>query len=181
MRDLSIDAEQYCVGALPIPLQAEDRRLWQQNFNGWPAVQHFGMRLDLSHPVTARLMLDELHPYHLGGAGDASKGGGQAVNGAIIAAMFDGALGVAGVLQQLGRRAGTVDLSIKMFRPVTGPASAFGWAVRRTGSLVFVEAVLLDDHGARCAQASGIVCASDSAGAGPRSAARLVSEAMSAW
>lgn len=181
MKDLFAAAERYCSGALAIPLHERDRELWQDNFNAWPAVERFGMRLDLSHRFAARLVLDELHPFHLGGAGDASKGGGSSVNGAIIAGMFDGALGVAGVLQMLARRAGTVDLSIKMFRPVTGPASAFGWAVRRSGSVVFVEAVLLDHRGARCAHASGIVCASDTAGAAAPSEVVLASEPAATW
>ena len=176
MKDLVLHAEKYWGGALQIPLIPDDRERWEEQFNSWPAMQRFGMKLDLSHPVAARLVLAELDPFHLGGVGDASRGGGTAVNGAIIAGMFDGALGVAGALQVLGRRAGTVDLSIKMFRAVTGPASAFGWAVRRTGSLVFVEAVVLDHHGARCAQATGIVCAPDSSWQGQRNETPGVSE-----
>ena len=162
MKDLVEKAEKYWGGGLPIPLPLEDRTRWQTQFNSWPALQRFGMTLDLSHTDAARLVLAGVDPFHLGGVGDASNGGGKSVNGGIIAGMFDGALGVAGALQVLGRRAATVDLSIKMFRAVKGPASAFGWAVRRTGALVFVEAVVLDHTGMRCAQASGIVCAANS-------------------
>ena len=157
-----IDPDDHCPGGLPIPLAGIERLAWQERFNEWPVMKHLGFRLDMSHPVAVRFVLDELQPFHFGGVGDAAKGAGPAVNGALIAAMFDGTLGVAGVVQLPGRRAGTVDLSIKMFRAVTGPVSGFGWAVKRNSSVVFVEAVLVDHTGMRCAQASGIVCAADS-------------------
>jgi acyl-coenzyme A thioesterase PaaI-like protein len=150
-------------GGLVIPLDAADRLAWQTQFNQWPIAQQLDMQLDLSHPVGVCFSLNELRPFHFGGVGDAGCGGGHAVNGAIISSLFDGALGVAGALQLPGRRAGTVDLSIKMFRPVMRLATVFGWAIRRTSSMVFVEAVLFDADNRRCAQASGIVGAADSA------------------
>jgi acyl-coenzyme A thioesterase PaaI-like protein len=175
MKGQGTDPSSHCGGGIKIPLGADDRQVWQERFNAWPAMQRFGLRLDLSHTVGVRVALDQLDAFHLGGVGDASKGGGNSVNGAIIAGMFDGALAVAGVLQMPGRKAATVDLSIKMFRPVAGPAAAIGWAVRRTNSMVFVESVLVDSRGVRCAQASGIVCAA--ADAGPlRDDASIVSD-----
>jgi acyl-coenzyme A thioesterase PaaI-like protein len=173
-------AERYASGALPMPLTAEGRLEWQEQFNAWPVMERFALQLDLSHATLARFTLEALEPFHLGGVGDASKGGGHAVNGAILAGMFDGALGVAGVVQLPGRRAATVDLSIKMFRAVTGPANAFSWAIRKTSSIVFVEAVMLDQQGARCAHASGIVCATDAKAPG-RGNPAIVSEPCPAW
>lgn len=182
MKDLAAQAEKYCECAMAIPLDHDDRLLWQNNFNGWPVMRHLGTHLDLTHSRMARLTLDHLQPFHLGGAGNASTGGGQAINGAILAGMFDAALGVAGVLQLLGRRAATVDLSIKMFRPLMGSAHAFGWAVRRGGSVVFTEAILLNEHGVRCAQATGIVCTAEGPGpAGYRTPPLGVSEACLSW
>ncbi|HVZ45009.1 MAG TPA: PaaI family thioesterase [Ramlibacter sp.] len=148
--------------AMDIPLDAAARRAWQDQFNQWPAVRHFALELDLSHSKAVRLVMHEQQPFHLGGSGDAGAGGGSAVNGAILASMFDGVLGVAGALQQPGRRAGTVELSIKFLRPVMGTPSAFGWALKRTDTMVFVEAILLDECHRRCAQANGIVSAAAS-------------------
>jgi acyl-coenzyme A thioesterase PaaI-like protein len=167
MKPANPDPELLFHGGLAIPLELHQRLAWQENFNAWPAVRHFGMSLDLAHPVAVRFGLRELKPFHFGGVGDAANGGGAAVNGAIIAGLFDAALGVAGALQLPGRCAATVDISIKMFRPVMGEASAWGWAIKRTSSLVFVEAVVLDEDKRRCAQASGIVGAAD---AGKRAA-----------
>jgi acyl-coenzyme A thioesterase PaaI-like protein len=155
--------ESHLSSALAIPLDVGARLAWQTQFNQWPITKQLDMHLDLSHPVAVCFSLNELQPFHFGGVGDAGCGGGHAVNGAIIASLFDAAVGVAGALQLPGRRAGTVDLSIKMFRPVLRLATAFGWAIRRTSSMVFVEAMLFDADSRRCAQASGIVGAADSA------------------
>lgn len=164
MKDIVSISEQYFSAAVPIPLDPDDRRAWQERFNAWPAMLHSAVRIDLSHQLAVRVILDEMKPFHLGGAGDASRGGGTAVNGGVVAGIFDCALGVAGVIQFPGRRAATVDLSIKLLRPVNSPASAFGWTVRRASSMAFVEAILIDSRGTRCAQASGIVCAAENPG-----------------
>ncbi|MBC5764528.1 PaaI family thioesterase [Ramlibacter albus] len=150
---------------LAIPLEAPERQAWEQQFNDWPVMRQFGMTADLSRPDLVRVWVPEVLPYHRGGVGDASKGGGSAINGAILAAMFDCALGVAGVLQLPGERAGTVDVSIKLFNAVRGAPTAWGWAVHTSSAFVTVEAVITDREGTPCARASGYVCAARSGSA----------------
>jgi acyl-coenzyme A thioesterase PaaI-like protein len=75
----------------------------------------------------------------------------------VLAGCFDVALGVAGVLQFEGRRAGTVELSMKFMRPaVGGTVTAYGIALKRADNIAFVEGELFCG-GRFCARASGMV------------------------
>jgi acyl-coenzyme A thioesterase PaaI-like protein len=127
------------------------RQAWAAQFNALPGMGMMGAALDLSDPVVVRVHLSEVRPHHQGGLGSA------AVNGAVIAGLFDAALGVAGVIQFPGRRAGTVELSVKFLRPTRG-ASVDAWAVtlKRAEDLAFMEGELWSE-GKLCAVATGMV------------------------
>ena len=115
-----------------------------------------GARLDLSDPAVVRIGLAEVGEHHLGGMGT------RAVNGAVIDGLFDLALGVAGTVQFGGRRAGTVELSIKLMRPaLEAPIEVLSVALKRSPHLCFTEAELYAE-GRLCAVASGIVAAASS-------------------
>ncbi len=142
--------------AQPIPLEAVDRARWQERMNALPGMRLMGAVLDLGDPQVVRLRLDRVAEHHLGGLGT------RAVNGAVIAGLFDAALGVAGTLQFPGQRAGTVELAIKLMRPAfEAPIEVLGIAVRRTAHLAFTEAEL-HAGGRRCATATGIVAVASS-------------------
>jgi len=142
--------------AQPIPLEAAERGRWQARMNGMPAMALMGAELNLEDPAIVRLTLASVGVQHQGGLGT------RAVNGAVIAALFDAALGFAGTLQFPGQRAGTVELSIKLMRPAfEAPLEVLGAAVRRTAHLVFTEAELHAD-GRLCASATGIVAVASS-------------------
>ena len=137
--------------AQAIPMEAAERLRIQERMNRMAAMGLMGARLDLGDPAVVRLTLPSVGEQHLGGLGT------RAVNGAVIAAMFDAALGMAGTLQFPGQRAGTVELSIKLMRPAfEAPLEVLGVAVKRTPHLVFTEAELHAD-GRVCASATGIV------------------------
>ncbi len=135
----------------PIPMDAGARGKWQDGFNAMPAMDVMGAHLDLSDDRLVRVHLSEVRPQHQGGLGS------SAVNGAVIAGLFDAALGVAGVVQFPGRRAGTVELSVKFLRPTRG-RSVDAWAValKKAEGLAFVEGELYA-AGRLCAVATGIV------------------------
>jgi len=135
----------------PIPMDAPARQAWAAQFNALPGMGMMGAALDLSDPVVVRVHLSEVRPHHQGGMGSA------AVNGAVIAGLFDAALGVAGVIQFPGRRAGTVELSVKFLRPTRG-ASVDAWAVtlKRADDLAFMEGELWSEQ-KLCAIATGMV------------------------
>jgi acyl-coenzyme A thioesterase PaaI-like protein len=136
---------------LPVPLDEAKRRRWQDEFNAHQGMQYIGCRLDLSDPRVVRVHLPEIQAHHLGGLGT------DAVNGAVLAGFFDIALGVAGVLQFPGKRAGTVDLSIKFMRPTLGSSiTAYAVALKRTENIAFVESELYSGN-RLCAIASGMV------------------------
>lgn len=137
--------------AQPIPLADAQREEWARQFNLVPAVRHFEATLDLSHPPLVRIVLAQVGEHHLGGLRL------RAVNGAVLAGLFDCALGVAGVLQFPDKRAGTCELSMKFMRAAfEAPLEVFAACVKRTGNLSFTEAELYSD-GRLCALATGIV------------------------
>lgn len=146
--------------ALPIPMDIEGRRAWAAHFNAFLDKGYFGARLDLEDAAVARLGLDRIEPHHLGGMGT------NVVNGMIIAGLFDAALGVAGLAQFPGRRAGTVDLSIKLLRPSRGPITVYAVATKANDRLAFAQSELFS-AGEYCATATGLVVVSGRAAASP--------------
>lgn len=135
----------------PIPMDATARQVWAGQFNALPGMSMMGATLDLSDPVVVRVHLSVVRPHHQGGMGSA------AVNGAVIAGLFDAALGVAGVIQFPGRRAGTVELSVKFMRPTRGGSvDACAVTLKRAEDLAFMEGELWS-AGKLCAVATGIV------------------------
>lgn len=136
---------------LRIPLDPAARRAWAERFNALPGMRLVGGAVDLADETCVAVRLPEIGPEHQGGLGT------DAVNGAVLAACFDVALGVAGVLQFPGRRAGTVELSMKFMRPAIGGAvTAYGIALKRADNIAFVESELFCG-GRFCARASGMV------------------------
>ncbi|HXG29344.1 MAG TPA: PaaI family thioesterase [Nevskiales bacterium] len=141
--------------ALALPRSLAERSQWQAAFNASPAAQHFGLRVDLSDPQFIAVRLDQIQPWHRGGLGT------PAVNGAVIAAMFDLGLGLAGGQQFPQRPTGTIDLSIKLMKPTLGPQVAlYAWAVEKRTHVVFVEAEVHDAGNGVTAIGQGLVSAS---------------------
>lgn len=137
--------------AQAIPLASADRLAWAEQFNLLPAVQYSGVNVDLGDEQIVHVMLAQLSDHHLGGLRL------RAVNGAILAGLFDCALGVAGTLQFAGKRSGTCELSLRFMRAVfDAPIDAFAACVKRTSTLAFVESELYSG-GKLCALASGLV------------------------
>ena len=142
--------------AQPIPIDAAARQAFAARMNGLAATRMMGGHFDLGDAAVVRLRLATVAEHHLGGLDS------RAVNGAVIAAMFDAALGIAGTLQLAGHRAGTIELSIKLMRPAfEAPLEVLAIAVKRTPHLAFTEAEL-HAAGRLCAIATGIVAVASS-------------------
>jgi acyl-coenzyme A thioesterase PaaI-like protein len=136
--------------AQAIPLSEGDRAAWGEQFNRLPAVQYAGIHVDFTDPRIVRVTLGRIEDHHVGGLQL------RAVNGAILAGIFDCALGVAGALQLAGKRSGTCELSLKFMRAAfDAPIDAFAACVKRTDTLAFVESELYSD-GKLCAIATGL-------------------------
>lgn len=141
--------------ALHMPRAVAERSQWQDGFNGSAAAKHFGFRVDLSDPQFIAIRLNEIQPWHRGGLGT------PAVNGAVIAGMFDIGLGLAGTQQFPQRPTGTIDLSIKLMKPTLGPQVVlYAWAVEKRTHVVFVEAEVHDSGNGVTAMGQGLVSAS---------------------
>lgn len=137
--------------AQPIPLGEAERRTWAEQFNRLPAVRQFETAIDLNDEAIVRVALETIHEHHLGGLRL------RAVNGAVLAGLFDCALGVAGTLQFREKRAGTCELSMKFMRAVfDSPIEVFAACVKRTDTLAFTESALYS-NGRLCALATGMV------------------------
>lgn len=143
-------------------LSDSELEAFQAEWSKHPGMRHMGATLDLSTPGVVRAVVDPIQPEHRGGLGT------DAVNGAVIAGIFDLVIGLSGYLQTAGRRAGVAQLSIQFLRPVTGDRfEVIGRPVRAGQTLVFATAELLDGRGTVCARCDGIVAVSGSAvGAG---------------
>ena len=144
-------------------LDREQLEEFEATWNRHPGMVHMGARLDLSDPRHVRAVVDPIKPEHRGGLGT------DAVNGAVIAGVFDLVIGLSGYLQTLGRRAGVAQLSIQFLRPVLGERfDIVGYPVRVGTNLVFCTAELHDEKDVVCARCDGMVAVSGrDTGAGP--------------
>ncbi len=140
------------VRGVAIVLSDPERERWAAYFNRLPVMQHLGAYIDLADASMVRTVVPKFEPYHLGGMGGAS------MNGGMIAAMFDCALGVAGALQFPEQPAGTIDLSIEIVRPICSPrVVVYSRTTKKTRHVAFVEAIAFDGDDRYCASANGIV------------------------
>jgi len=133
-------------------LDETERGEFEAWWNGHAGMKHMGARVDLSAPGEVRCVVDPIEPHHRGGLGT------EAVNGAVIAGLFDLAIGMSAYVHTRGRRAGVAQLSIQFLRPVLGARFETVSRVTRVGTnIVFAAAELLDDRGVVCARGDGIV------------------------
>jgi acyl-coenzyme A thioesterase PaaI-like protein len=109
----------------------------------------------LSFPDPADRILvrvDPILPFQRGGLGTA------AVNGGMLAAMFDFVIGTTPALIDPTRRTATMQLSITFERPVMGDwFTAEGWVDRAGESTVFSSGEIKDERGTVCSRCTGLV------------------------
>jgi len=95
-----------------------------------------------------RAVVDPVTTVHRGGLGT------DAVNGVVLAGLFDLVIGTVGWLTRPDTRSATVNLSMSFFRPTRGDRIAAEARLVRAGlNLVFAAAEILDADGrvtARC-------------------------------
>lgn len=139
-------------GPPPRPSQADLDR-YAELFTQSLSVRHFGARLAFPEGRKVVVTLPELRPEHRGGVGSAA-----AVNGGILSAMFDLAIGTSAALVDPTRRCATVQLSMSFERAVTGDHLRVEAEVdSHTASLLFATARLYDAEGRMCARCQGVV------------------------
>ena len=138
----------------PTPEQLAE---YADGFNTSLILRHYGGRV--TFPAGGErvvVVVDPVHDHHRGGLGTA------AVNGGVLAATFDLAIGCTPALLDPGKRNATMQLSMSFLRPVTGDRfTAESWIDRAGTDTVFASAKILDQQGRLCATCQGLVKLSD--------------------
>jgi len=126
----------------------ESLRALGEMWNASPAMRHFGARLEFTRVDRVRAVIDPVTPVHRGGLGT------DAVNGVVLAGLFDLVIGTVGWLTRPDSRSATVNLAMSFFRPTRGDRiAAEAWLIRAGMNLVFAAAEIGDGEGkvtARC-------------------------------
>ena len=117
-------------------------------WNASAAMKHFGARLEFERVDRVRAVIDPVTAVHRGGLGT------DAVNGVVLAGLFDLVIGTVGWLTRPDTRSATVNLSMSFFRPTRGDRVVAEARLIRAGlNLVFAAAEIIDAEGrvtARC-------------------------------
>ncbi|HEY1249929.1 MAG TPA: PaaI family thioesterase [Thermoanaerobaculia bacterium] len=126
----------------------ESLRALAELWNAAPAMKHFGARLEFQRVDRVRAVIDPVLPIHRGGLGT------DAVNGVVLAGLFDLAIGTVGWLTRPESRSATVTLAMSFVRPTRGDRVAAEARLIRSGmNLIFAAAEIFDGEGrvtARC-------------------------------
>ncbi|WNG55596.1 PaaI family thioesterase [Archangium gephyra] len=134
------------------PTQEQLERYAEQ-FNQSQTLRLLGLRL--SFPPGGEkvvITLPEVRAEHRGGLGT------HAINGGIISAMFDYAIGCTPALVDPTRRCATMQLSVSFERPVRGTTVRAEATIDSVGtSTLFASARMYDDKGQVCARCQGVV------------------------
>ena len=117
-------------------------------WNAGPPMKHLGARLEFTRIDRVRAVIDPVLPFHRGGMGT------DAINGVVLAGLFDLVIGTVGWLTRPETRSATVNLSMTFLRPTRGPRVVAEARLLRPGmNLIFAAAEITDGAGevtARC-------------------------------
>jgi uncharacterized protein (TIGR00369 family) len=121
-------------------------------WNDSPPMKQLGARLEFERVDRVRAVLDPVMPYHRGGMGT------DAVNGPVLAGLFDLAIGTVGWLTRPDTRSATVSLAMTFLRPTRGDRVSVEARLLRSGTnLTFAAAEIFDAEGQVTARCDGTV------------------------
>ena len=121
-------------------------------WNDSPPMRQLGARLEFDRVDRVRAVLDPVMPYHRGGMGT------DAVNGPVLAGLFDLAIGTVGWLTRPDTRSATVSLAMTFLRPTRGDRVSVEARLLRSGTnLTFAAAKIFDAEGQVTARCDGTV------------------------
>lgn len=130
----------------------EQLALYAEHFNKSLTLQHFGVTVSFPSREMVLIRLDSIRPHHRGGLGT------DAINGGVLAALFDLAIGCTPALVNPTKRTATVQLSMSFERPVLGNSlSVDAWIDKRGTQILFASARVRDESGEVCARCQGVV------------------------
>jgi len=121
-------------------------------WNASPPMQRLGARLEFQRLDRVRAVIEPVEVYHRGGMGT------DAVNGVILAGLFDLAIGTVGWLTRPDTRSATVSLSMTFLKPTRGDRVAVEAELLRAGTnLTFAAAKIFDGKDQVTARCDGTV------------------------
>lgn len=121
-------------------------------WNASGPMERLGARLQFERVDRVRAVIDPVQSYHRGGIGT------DAVNGAVLAGLFDLAIGTVGWLSRPDTRSATVSLAMTFLRPTRGDRVVVEARLLRAGTnLMFAAAEISDEHGEVTARCDGTV------------------------
>ena len=127
-------------------------RALAEGWNESPPMKRLGARLHFDRVDRVRAVLDPVAPYHRGGMGT------DAVNGVVLAGLFDLAIGTVGWLTRPDTRSATVSLAMTFLRPTRGERVVVEARLLRAGTnLTFAAAEIFDGAGHVTARCDGTV------------------------
>jgi len=132
----------------PTPEQLDT---YAREFNKTQTLKHFGAEVSFPSLDRVQVTLRSIRPELRGGLGT------SAVNGGVLAAMFDLVIGCTPALIDPTRRSATMQLSMNFMRPVLGDSLTAEGRIETAGnSSIFASAKIIDERGQVCATAQGI-------------------------
>ncbi len=130
----------------------ESLRALAKVWNDSPPMRRLGARLEFERVDRVRAVLDPVMPYHRGGMGT------EAVNGPVLAGLFDLVIGTVGWLSRPDSRSATVSLAMTFLRPTRGDRIVVEARLLRAGmNLTFAAAEIFDEQGEVTARCDGTV------------------------
>jgi uncharacterized protein (TIGR00369 family) len=121
-------------------------------WNDSPPMRQLGARLEFDRVDRVHAVIDPVMPYHRGGMGT------DAVNGPVLAGLFDLVIGTVGWLSRPDSRSATVSLAMTFLRPTRGDRIVVEARLLRAGTnLTFAAAEVFDEQGEVTARCDGTV------------------------
>jgi uncharacterized protein (TIGR00369 family) len=115
-------------------------------------MQRLGARLEFQRVDRVRAVIDPVETYHRGGMGT------DAVNGVVLAGLFDLAIGTVGWLTRPDTRSATVTLAMTFLKPTRGDRVTVEAGLLRAGTnLTFASAEIFDGNDQVTARCEGTV------------------------
>ncbi len=129
----------------------EQLKRYSEAFNQSATLKNFGVMVHFPDLQTVEAVIDPVRDNHRGGLGT------DAVNGGVLAAIFDLVIGCTPALLDPTRRSATVQLSMNFMRALRGNKLVAQGKIERAGELlVFASAQIADEQGVVCATCSGM-------------------------
>jgi len=125
---------------------------YAEQFNKSQTLRLFSASVSFPEGRKVVVSLPEVRSEHRGGLGT------SAVNGGVIAALFDLVIGCTPALLDPTRRCATLQLSMSFQRPLTGDSVRAEAEIDSYGkNTLFASARVMDSQGNVCARAQGVV------------------------